>query len=112
MISDKGNLVLSPLIVSISLRAYVDVKTSKRTGRPHATQSVSEFLIQPRRLMQGDAVMRALTPQDYRYEAGTAQDMIGGTFDLFESKESTGPRLSNCVNCHGQSHPNGSCPNL
>jgi len=106
LISDEGELVLSPLIVSISLRAYVGVNPSKRTGRPQATQSVAEFLMQPRRLMQGDAVMKALNPPDYRYEAGTAQDLIGGTFDSFESRERTGPRLNNCIRCHGQSHPN------
>ena len=103
LISDESEPVLSPLIVSVSLRAYVGV--NKRAGRPQATQSVAEFLMQPRRLMHGDAVMKALNPQDYRYEAGSAQDMIGGTFDLFESEERTGPRLKNCVSCHGQPHP-------
>jgi hypothetical protein len=102
LVSDEGELVLSPLIVSVSLRAYVGVNPSKQTGRPRATQSVTEFLMQPRRLMQGDAVMKALDPQDYRYEAGTAGDLIGGTFDFFESRERTVPRLNNCINCHGQ----------
>ena len=62
---------------------------------------MAEFVTQPRRLMQGDAVMKALNPQDTRYEAGTgAIDISGDTFDVFESNERAGLRLSNCVRCH------------
>jgi hypothetical protein len=54
LISDDGELVLSPLIVSISLRAFLDVNRNffdLDTWRK-ATQCVAEFVMQPRQLMQ------------------------------------------------------------
>lgn len=106
LISDDGELILSPLIISISLRAYVDLIQSERTGRFRATQSVAEFVIQPRKLMHGDAVMKALDPSDYRFEV----DDVGGTGGLTGDDDpfETGSlwprgRLTRCMSCHGQS---------
>jgi len=70
LISDDGELVLSPLIVSVQLRAFLDVNRHFLDTQPKATQCVAEFVMRPRQLMQGNAVMKALTPQDYRFEAG------------------------------------------
>ena len=60
----------------------------------------------PRQLMKGDAVMRALTPKDFRYEAG--EEFAAG----FSPKDpfATGliteglprtTRLNSCMRCHG-----------
>ena len=102
LISDKGERILSPLIVSISLRAYLDVNLSAGDARPAATQCVAEFVMQPRQLMQDNAVMKALGPGDYRFEAGDAQGPDGGTEDPFEARElsSYRPRLKFCMSCH------------
>ncbi len=106
LISDDGELILSPLIVSIQLRAYLDVDRRAREARPEATQCVAEFVMQPRQLMKGTAVMRAMNPRDYRFEAG-APDGAGfspydpfGTGDISEGMP-TITRLNLCMSCHG-----------
>lgn len=106
LISDTGEIVLSPLVSSVSLRAYLGVAVNKRTGRPRAEQCVAEFVLQPRRLMQGDAVMKALRQQDFRFESGNVQCLEGGIDDPFESREMAGfQRLDNCRRCHANSPP-------
>ncbi len=70
LISKEGEMILSPMIVSAQLRAYLDVDRRAHEARPEATQCVAEFVMQPRQLMKGNAVMRALTPKDFRYQAG------------------------------------------
>ena len=103
LISNEGEPVLSPLIVSISLRAYVDVMPHPRSRRGGlaAKQCVAEFLIQPRQLMQGNAVMRALTPADHRFEAGDVSGIEGGSQDPFEfAIDAIHPRLRLCIRCH------------
>ena len=107
LISDRGEQILSPLVYSISLRAFVGKGTHHRTGKPIATQSVAEFLLQPRQLIQGNAVMKALTPDDKRYEVGEVECFSGGIEDPFESSSSVyvRPRLSQCRHCHGGDNP-------
>lgn len=104
LISDEGELVLSPLIVSLSLRAYVGRGVSgRKRRRPVAKQSMAEFLMQPRQLMQGNAVMKALTPQDRRFESGRLGFIDGGDSDPFEKsgRRLPRPRLASCDVCHG-----------
>lgn len=103
LISDEGELVLSPLIVSISLRTHLGLKPGVQSDIFRATQCVAEFIIQPRQLMQGHAVMKALTPQDVRYEVGEVECFSGGIEDPFESSSAyIRPRLRQCSHCHGQ----------
>lgn len=105
LISDEGKLILSPLIVSIQLRAYLDVNRSAREARPEATQCVAEFVMQPRELMEGNAVMKAMNPLDHRYEAGDdadGQSLSGGAKDPFETGEMPITRLNLCMKCHGR----------
>jgi len=100
LISDEGELVLSPLIVSIALRAYltVDRRFSKKVSEP--TQSVTEFVMQPRELMKGNAVMKALHPSDHRYETGEGF-FPPGHEDPFESgRMLRRTRLKTCMGCH------------
>lgn len=106
LISDEGEMVLSPMIVSVQLRAYLDVDRRAHEARPDATQCVAEFVMQPRELIQGNAIMRALTPRDFRYEAG-AEFAAGfspkdpfATGDITEGLPSTS-RLHSCMRCHG-----------
>lgn len=105
LISDDGELILSPLIVSISLRAYLDVKLRAYNARSNAVQCVAEFVMQPRQLMKGNAVMNALGPRQHRIEAGTA-DPGGGALDPFETGEMPRERLKLCMSCHGQAGAN------
>jgi hypothetical protein len=99
LISDQGELVLSPLIVSIALRAYLDVERKFRKGGS-PTQSVAEFVMQPRQLMRGNAVMKALIPSDHRFE--TAEGFFAPTrVDPFEQgRMPRHTRLNTCMECH------------
>ena len=106
LISKAGEMILSPMIVSIQLRAYLDVDRRAREARPEATQCVVEFVMQPRELMKGNAVMRALTPQDFRYEAGSEFAAGFSPYDPFATGDitegmPTTTRLKSCMGCHG-----------
>jgi hypothetical protein len=102
LISDKGEMILSPLTVSISLRAYLNVNLGARKARPAATQCVAEFVIQPRQLMQGNAVLKAMDPLEHRFEASEAF-ICQDTSDPFETgRIPRGTRLNSCMNCHSK----------
>lgn len=101
LISDKGEMILSPLVVSISLRAYLNVDDGYRDVRPEATQCVAEFVMQPRQLMKGDAVMKALGISDHRFETGDSGRVRGELMDPFEAETWPSPtRLNLCMSCH------------
>ena len=103
LISDVGELVLSPLIVTMSLRAYVGVNPRESNGLPEATQCLAEFVLRPRQLMQRNAVMEALGPREHRFEAGGSQSPEGAVSDPFELRASPvgfRSRLSFCRSCH------------
>lgn len=110
LISDEGEMILSPLIISISLRAYLNVERSARKSGLDPTQSVAEFVMQPRKLIQGNAVMKALGRRDVRFEAGDV-DIHNEAVEPFENVESVffrrneddmlrRPRLTLCMECH------------
>ena len=84
LVSDKGEMVLSPMTVSIQLRTY----------RNAATQYVAEFISRPRDFMRADALMTAMSPADYRLKTFSSD---GGKQDSFElvndPMASTAPRL-------------------
>jgi hypothetical protein len=102
LISDKGELILSPLIVSTSLRAYLIVNLSVVHARPAATQCVAEFVMQPRQLMQGNAVMKAMDPIEHRFEA-SEKFICQDTRDPFETgRIPPRTRLNSCVKCHSR----------
>jgi len=106
LISDKGELVLSPLINSIQLRAYLNITATDLELRPRSTVCVAEFVMQPRRLIKGQAVMKALGPEHVRYHTLSASS--GGKVDPFQStiplhKQELTPTLRQCTNCHGRS---------
>tara|TARA_R110002072_G_scaffold179059_1_gene335071 strand:+ start:135331 stop:136635 length:1305 start_codon:yes stop_codon:yes gene_type:complete len=103
LISDEGERILSPLIVSISLRTYMFVRRNAHDEVPETTQSVAEFVMQPRELMLGNAVMKAIDPQEHRFDASEgfiAQD----TSDPFETGHlPRRARLHSCMSCHRNS---------
>ena len=108
LISNEGDLVLSPLIVSVQLRAYLNVgrRFNRFEDDPKPTQCVAEFVMQPRELMKGNAVMKAMGPNDFRYDAG-APDSVGfnprdpfATGDISEGMPKL-TRLNVCMSCHG-----------
>ena len=106
LISDDGEMILSPMIVSVQLRAYLDVDRRAHEARPEATQCVTEFVMQPRQLMKGNAVMRALTSKDFRYEAGSEFAAGFSPKDPFATGDITEglprfTRLKSCMDCHG-----------
>ncbi|MFT5528047.1 MAG: hypothetical protein ACI9HK_006035, partial [Pirellulaceae bacterium] len=100
LISDKEEMVLSPLVFGIQLRAYLDVTRSARDARPSPTQCVTEFVMQPRQLMRGNAVMKAIGRDEGRWK--TFNPFDGGKLDPFELGEtSPATRMTQCVSCHG-----------
>jgi hypothetical protein len=104
LISDDGELILSPLIVSIQIRAYLDVDRHARKkvdGHLKATQCVAEFVMQPRQLMKGNAVMKAMGPSEYRFEAAQVDCGNFSNNDPFEREGMpTITRLNLCMKCH------------
>ncbi len=106
LISDDGELILSPLIVSIQLRAYLDVDRRAREARPEATQCVAEFVMQPRELLKGNAVMKAMNPRDHRFDIAGPRASGFSPYDPFGTGEisegmPTSTRLNACMRCHG-----------
>lgn len=114
LISKEGQLVVSPLVVAVQLRAYLDVGRDFRRSDddPKATQCVSEFVIQPRQLMQGNAVMRAMGPKDFHFDAGARTATPGfSPRDPFQNGKLAGawpqPRLNQCMDCHSRAGGRG-----
>jgi hypothetical protein len=106
LISDQGELVLSPLINSIQLRAYLNVTMTDLEARPKPIDCVAEFVMQPRQLMQGKFAMRPLGPKDFRYQTIAAGS--GGMVDPIEATKATAlrnmtPSLQGCIFCHTRS---------
>lgn len=114
LISKEGEPVLSPLVVAVQLRAYLDVGRDFRRydDDPKATQCVAEFVMQPRELMKGNAVMRAMGPKDFHFDAGSDAPTPGfSSKDPFmKGKLSAGmppTRLNQCMNCHSRAGGRG-----
>jgi hypothetical protein len=114
LISKEGELVLSPMIVSVQLRAYLNVgrRFSSSEDAPQVTQCVAEFVMQPRELMKGNAVMRAMGPNDFRYEAGSPFAAGFSPKDPFATGDIAGrmpktTRLNLCMSCHGSAGGRG-----
>lgn len=114
LISKDGELVLSPLVVSVQLRAYLDIGRDfqRYSAEPKATQCVAEFVMHPHQLMQGNAVMKAMGSKDFRFDAGSETPTPG-----FSPRDpfATGPiaagmpptRLNQCMDCHDRAGGRG-----
>jgi hypothetical protein len=101
LVSDKGELVLSPITLSIQVRAYRNVEQSV-SDADTATQCVAEFISRPRDYLRGIALMAAISPTDYRLKTLRSD---GGKQDVLElvndPKTSLQTRLQQCMQCHG-----------
>lgn len=115
LINDAGQIVLSPLMLGVQLRAYLSVE--RRQDSDTLPQALAHFVIRPLELMAGDPMMKAIGPEDFHFSA-----VMGDTFSKFlkaeeqELKRANGeaaaivlhgnprPHLQSCRVCHG---PNG-----
>lgn len=100
LIDDSGKQVLSPLVQSVQLRAYLNVSLDIRKNNPRIgpSQAVAEFVLQPRHMMQGKTPMKAIAAHEIRHST---------TFvpadPIENAKANSGsqtPRLSSCIRCH------------
>ena len=100
LISDKGEIVLSPMTVGVQLRAYRDVEQSFRESKT-VTQCVAEFISRPMEYSRGNALLTAIRPSDHRFKAllmgGDKQDVFETVDDPQASRQT---RLRQCMNCH------------
>jgi hypothetical protein len=97
LINDEGEPTLSPLVLNVQLRAYVIVDFDLKDGRPKdPTQCFAEFAAQPRNLMRGDGVMRAIGPKEGRFKSLCSN---GDPF-LCNGGPHVHLRLKSCVSCH------------
>ncbi|MEM7012424.1 MAG: hypothetical protein AAF585_13185 [Verrucomicrobiota bacterium] len=104
LISNEGELVLSPLVICISLRAYLDVEREFRRNRPEEpTQSVAEFVLQPRELMEGNAVMKAIHQDETRFEIADGLQCHPQADPFENGRIPHKVRLNQCMGCHADS---------
>lgn len=104
LISDEGEMILSPLISEIQLRAYLIVNLPAHNARPKAAQCVAEFVMQPRQLIQGKAVMKAVHPKELRVQIPISNPES----DPFEvGVIAKTPRLTTCIQCHNAAGRSG-----
>lgn len=100
LVSDEGEIVLSPMTVGVQLRAYRNVEQHIRDAGS-ATQCVAEFISRPRDYIRGDALMVTVRATGHRLKVL----MTGGKHDVLElvrdPKTSAVLRLKQCMNCHG-----------
>ncbi len=97
LISDKGELVLSPLILNVQLRTHPQVGLDPKNSLPEKEiPCVAEFALQPRQLIMGNAVMRAIVEKENRFKS------LCLTSDPFQHARGriVLNRLQRCVNCH------------
>ena len=100
LISNENEIVLSPLIVSVQIRAYLEV--DRRARKKVDGECVAEFVMQPRELMKGNAVMKPHAPTDYRFDAGQVDCGNFSHNDPFEGNDVPRvARLNQCIKCHG-----------
>ncbi len=104
LIADSGQLILSPLVQRVQLRAYLNVNVDRRRNNRvlGPSQAISEFVLQPREMMQGNVPMRPIAANEIHYTT------IFASSDLIERPETTTeaptvPRLQTCITCHSGS---------
>ncbi len=93
LISNEGELVLSPLTVGVQLRAYLRVDPHYS---PQPPQAVAEFVMDPRNLMRGKAAMRAIGKDEIHYTTIFTND----PFESADAGRQLRARLEDCQMCH------------
>jgi hypothetical protein len=97
LISDRGEPTLSPLIQNIQVRAYLSYDFKDLEALMNRTQAFAEFVMEPRKLMQGKPALRAVGRDERHFT----------TFFTNEPFETRGRqitdlhlRLKSCMSCH------------
>ena len=99
LISDRGELVMSPLCFRVQLRSYVNVSQPFILGfSEKPTQLVAEYVLRPRQLMNGKRGLE-------RLKAGQTHYATFFTNDPFEkadrpNENRTFKALKSCMVCH------------
>ncbi|MEO8350896.1 MAG: hypothetical protein ABI680_04140 [Chthoniobacteraceae bacterium] len=93
LISNEGELVLSPLTVGVQFRAYLRLDSIYDLTPP---QAVAEFVMQPPKLMGGEAAMRAIGKDEIHYSTIFTSD----PFEHGDPGRQLRPRLEDCRTCH------------
>jgi len=100
LISDEGKLIPSPIILTIQLRTYLHLKST----RDEKTQSFGEFTMLPQEYMRGNYAMKAIAPDGYRYTTILSNNFVDPPFAPRWLKKGSerSPRLQSCRTCHSQ----------
>jgi len=105
LISDQGEILLSPLVQSVQLRAHMDVGLQLRhDGPPDVSmfgQAVAEFVLAPKQWMQGGTPLRAVRRKEIRYTTffSSGRDPL----EHPDERKRDFPRLLSCRACHSSS---------
>ena len=100
LIDDSGAMVLSPLVQTIQLRAYLNVsqEISKNNPSIGPRQALAEFVLQPRLMMQSKTPMRAVASNEIRH---TNTFVYADPIEMPRANAgSHAPRLRTCMTCH------------
>ena len=99
LIADSGQLTLSPLVQRVQLRTYLNVNVDRRNNQVLGpSQATSEFVLQPRAMMEGNVPMRPIAANEVHYTT------IFTSSDAIERPASRSvTRLQTCIACHSGS---------
>lgn len=98
LIDKTGQLIASPLINNVQVRAYLQVEFDHDRSKP--LQAFAEFDLRPWDLMKGSAALKAIEPLERKFST------ILSNGDPFERRLSgqplrqPAPRLKSCIDCH------------
>jgi len=100
LINDMGQPTFSPIVQRIQLRVYLNVDVDSRRNNPSLgpSQVFSEFVMQPREMMQGNVPMRPIAAEEIHHTTiFTSSDPIEYPRS---NNEPVAPRLRTCITCH------------
>lgn len=95
LISDQREIVLSPLVYTVQLRAYLNLAVGPSFG---VSQAVTEFVLQPRALMQGKPAMRPHERDETYFSKFFTRDPFRGSESPVRQIQNP---LQTCMTCHG-----------
>lgn len=102
LISDSGEIVFSPLVTNVQIRAFLNVGIDRRRNNAaiEPNQAVAEFVLQPRELLRGRAAMRAIASAEIHH---STIFRAGDPFVSRRRRDPPTPRLQTCAACHSSS---------
>lgn len=93
LISDNGELVPSPLFLTVQLRAYIDMN-KRNSAKPK--QAFAEFVLRPNELIKGNPVMAAIGRDEVHMTTMFRND----PFESPKSNRQPSANLGSCISCH------------